>query len=282
MNGIGQGIDYSLILTSFSFMPKRPSTVAFTTDQKTILSADKFGDVYALPLIPHSHAEGPNGVTDSDEPPQGVTEGLRPSDIAPNKPNPKIYVPSANPLTVHTKKNLMALQHQQRMAHQVSQKKTAEFEHELLLGHVSLLTDLACVTIQNSLGPRSYIITSDRDEHIRVSRGIPQTHVIEGYCQGHAQFVSKICILPWRTTRLVSGGGDDYLLSWDWLEGTINQQIDVKGPLNLALESVGLAKSQKIDSNHGNLSNVAVSGIWPFQSKSGRTQLLVTCEGFVC
>lgn len=64
---------------------------------------------------------------------------------------------------------------------------------------------------------REYIITADRDEHIRVSRGIPQAHVIEGYCLGHEEFVSRLCVAPGgREDILISGGGDDYLLVWDW------------------------------------------------------------------
>lgn len=54
------------------------------------------------------------------------------------------------------------------------------FEHKLLLGHVSMLTDIALVVLNG----RNYIITADRDEHIRISRGIPQSHIIEGFCLG--------------------------------------------------------------------------------------------------
>ncbi|KAF9203817.1 tRNA (guanine-N(7)-)-methyltransferase non-catalytic subunit trm82, partial [Haplosporangium sp. Z 27] len=47
-----------------------------------------------------------------------------------------------------------------------------------ILGHVSMATDLA-LTKDNK-----YIITSDRDEHIRVSQ-YPKGHNIETYCLGH-------------------------------------------------------------------------------------------------
>ena len=33
-------------------MPKRPCAIALTADDSQILSADKFGDVYSLPLLP--------------------------------------------------------------------------------------------------------------------------------------------------------------------------------------------------------------------------------------
>ena len=90
-------------------------------------------------------------------------------------------------------------------------KETPRFKHELLLGHVSMLTDIASATV----GSRSYIVTADRDEHIRVSRGIPQAHIIEGFCQGHEEFVSRLCFT--KSRHLVSGGGDAYLYVWDWL-----------------------------------------------------------------
>jgi tRNA (guanine-N(7)-)-methyltransferase subunit TRM82 len=54
----------------------------------------------------------------------------------------------------------------------------------LILGHTSLLT--ACLLAKDEEKGSSYIITSDRDEHIRVS-WYPQGHVIESYCLGSTQ-----------------------------------------------------------------------------------------------
>lgn len=52
---------------------------------------------------------------------------------------------------------------------------------EFLLGHVSLITDIAL--------PKDEIVilTADRDEKIRVSR-FPLAAVIENYCLGHTQY----------------------------------------------------------------------------------------------
>lgn len=49
---------------------------------------------------------------------------------------------------------------------------------DLVLGHASLLT--CCLLTPDE----DFIITSDRDEHIRVS-WYPEGYVIEAYCLGH-------------------------------------------------------------------------------------------------
>ncbi|KAL2017489.1 hypothetical protein VTK56DRAFT_2031 [Thermocarpiscus australiensis] len=198
-------------------MPKRPCALALTRDNRTILSADKFGDVYALPLIP------------SSSPPPSDNTPLPKSRSATPAPGP--LKPQANELTVHTKRNLKALEDQKlsltRKAaqDQQQQQQRPQFEHTLLLGHVSMLTAICVGTERTSDNrEREYIITTDRDEHIRVSRGIPQAHVIEGFCLGHEEFVSRLCIPPGGPRSdgiLISGGGDDDLFVWDWLRGSL-------------------------------------------------------------
>ncbi|PYH50069.1 putative tRNA methyltransferase [Aspergillus saccharolyticus JOP 1030-1] len=195
--------DGSLNQLSERAMPKRPSSIALTSDETTILCADKFGDVHSLPLIPTT-----------DKPA-----------VAP-RPNreAKLSHPAATNLTVHTKGNLRALEQQLLLA---SKKKEdgeersvgPSFEHHLLLGHVSLLTDMVFVSLPSETHKRTYILTADRDEHIRVSRGPPQAHVIETYCLGHTAFISKICVPQYAPEYLISGGGDNYLVVWNWAEG---------------------------------------------------------------
>ncbi|RAL06818.1 putative tRNA methyltransferase [Aspergillus homomorphus CBS 101889] len=189
-------------------MPKRPSSIALTSDETTILCADKFGDVHSLPLIPSS-----------DKPA-----------VAP-RPNreAKLSHPAATDLTVHTKGNLRALEQQLLLAskkkEEGEEKSGPSFEHHLLLGHVSLLTDMVFVSLPSETQKRTYILTADRDEHIRVSRGPPQAHVIENYCLGHTAFISKICVPQYAPEYLISGGGDNYLIVWNWAEGRFLHKV---------------------------------------------------------
>lgn len=266
-------------------MPKRPCAVILTPDQGTILCADKFGDVYSLPLTMLSSQES-NATTSGSHSKPSLDE---------HKSLPK--VPAANSRTVHTQRNQEALRNQLKVPNLVAKKKTLDFRHKLLLGHVSLLTDLACVSlVDETLSPprqRSYILTSDRDEHIRVSRGIPQTHVIEGYCFGHTEFVAKLCIPGWNTKLLISGGGDDFLLVWNWLSRTVLQKVNLKSLVNQFKKEhatrQGGHNANEPSSTVNNLSiseddsqsRVAVSGIWGLQrsTRESKGEVVVTCEG---
>jgi len=220
-------------------MPKRPCAITITDDNNHILCGDKFGDVYALPLLGTDEPIPANQSTAT-----AASSNWRKSEAsaAPDhvevKVEAKAHKPAASELTVHSGRNLRALREQQLRANQHGPKKSkpaTEFEHEVLLGHVSMLTDIAAVRVSTDAEgkgmsvSRTYILTADRDEHIRVSRGQPQAHIIENFCFGHTQFVSKLC-LP-QPEILVSGGGDDCLFIWDWRRGRLLRQLDMRGPL---------------------------------------------------
>ncbi|KAF7370384.1 tRNA (guanine-N(7)-)-methyltransferase non-catalytic subunit TRM82 [Mycena sanguinolenta] len=147
-------------------LPKKPTALAFTRDGQTILSADKFGDIFSY--------------------------GLHPASAPQN----------------------------------VEQKKSSLASHEnpsggkLILGHTSFLTAFL-------LSPdEKFIVTADRDEHIRVS-WYPQGYTIEMYCLGHERFVSAIHIPAFSPTELVSGGGDPMLKIWDWMSGKVKREIPI-------------------------------------------------------
>ncbi|PBK99608.1 WD40 repeat-like protein [Armillaria gallica] len=82
----------------------------------------------------------------------------------------------------------------------------------LILGHTSLLTTFLLSADEK------YIITADRDEHIRVS-WYPQGYCIETFCLGSTKFVSALHIPKSNPSVLISGGGDLELKVWDWLSG---------------------------------------------------------------
>lgn len=264
-------------------MPKRPCAINLTPDDSTILCADKFGDVYSLPLVGQPcEPEAVNGFdTNSTSGPSNHRQKQKP------------FAPSATSLTVHTKRNRDALRQQQKIKSPKAEKKALKFDHELLLGHVSLLTDVACVTLTSpSHKPRNYILTSDRDEHIRISRGIPQAHIIEGYCLGHAQFVTKLCVPPVYPHLLISGGGDGYLKLWDWPAGKILKQLDLKSLVatlrksHLKSRNVPDGSRATMGTEHGldSALNVSVSNIQALEThkeQSGHplVEIIVTCEG---
>ncbi|XP_048007646.1 tRNA (guanine-N(7)-)-methyltransferase non-catalytic subunit wuho [Leguminivora glycinivorella] len=88
-----------------------------------------------------------------------------------------------------------------------------------LLGHLSLLLDV----LQTNDG--KYIITSDRDEKIKVS-SYPNTYNIQTYCLGHKEFVKHIEILPHDENYLTSTSGDGTIKIWDYLNGRLVHTID--------------------------------------------------------
>ncbi|ROT37300.1 hypothetical protein SODALDRAFT_334394 [Sodiomyces alkalinus F11] len=198
-------------------MPKRPNAVLISVDNKTILCGDKFGDVYTLPLLASL---------------DGSTENTLSSRSTPAPSANKAWKPEATNFTVHSQRNLKALEQQRLWAAKADQEAREgihsdrpTFEHNLVIGHVSLLTAMCLAQSEG----RRYIITADRDEHIRVSRYMPQTHVIEGFCLGHKHFVTGLAIPPARPDLLISGGGDDELFVWDWERGRLLGKFDLLG-----------------------------------------------------
>jgi tRNA (guanine-N(7)-)-methyltransferase subunit TRM82 len=105
------------------------------------------------------------------------------------------------------------------------------------LGHTSLLNAFLLSSDEK------YIITADRDEHIRVS-WYPQGYNIEMYCLGHKKFVHCSLATPapgerldrfisaiynpgFAPSELISGGGDPVLKIWDWMTGITKHEFPV-------------------------------------------------------
>ncbi|KAH8154886.1 uncharacterized protein LAJ45_01418 [Morchella importuna] len=231
-------------------MPKRLCAIATADSENTILLADKFGDVYSVPLLP------------------------APEELA-------ALTPTAAVSTVAPTAAQLAKAERDRLA--AEKRKRTEisldlpFTHTLLLGHVSMLVDIASVTVPGpqDTKPRTYVLTADRDEHIRVSR-YPQGHVIEGFCLGHESFVSKLLIPTWDTHTLVSGGGDDFLLVWDWCSRKVLQRIEV-GDLVAGVigRKVAGGKLDQAEAEADRVFKVTVVGLWEVPSLR---QVLVAFE----
>jgi tRNA (guanine-N(7)-)-methyltransferase subunit TRM82 len=236
-------------------MPKRICAVALTKDGKTIVAGDKFGDVYSLPLFPSEEFHLTTIIMDEQHP---VPE----------------FKPSASELTVHTKGNLEALRQQQLQKRVKPKKEGLDFEHKLLLGHVSLLTDLAIAEVAGDHSSRQFILTADRDEHIRVSRGITQAHVIENYCLGHTDFVSRLCVLPWQPTTLLAGSGEPSLKVYDWQRGICSGDLLAQSH---TLDEI--AKHIKDSGQDRSVDRLAVSGIWTKPISDTQGFIMVALEG---
>ncbi|KAF2218082.1 hypothetical protein CERZMDRAFT_108626 [Cercospora zeae-maydis SCOH1-5] len=229
-------------------MPKRPCAIQILPDNETILVADKFGDVYSLPLIETTVED--------------VQTEQRASEPASDAP----FKISASESTVHSQRNRKALAAQMNQKNFTPRKEVLKFEHKLQLGHVSMLTDMKYLTREFQGQQRGYIVTADRDEHIRISRGLPQAHIIEGFCLGHKEFVSKICRVG-TTDLLISGGGDDWLGVWNWETFKLLKKFDLKALLK---EVMGDSETR-----------CAVSGIWSLDVQTGHGTdwaIAVACE----
>jgi tRNA (guanine-N(7)-)-methyltransferase subunit TRM82 len=218
-----------------------------TPEGETIIAADKFGDVYSLPLHMSTDHEA------SVEPKNEATR----------------FQPSATEFTVHTKGNLEALKQQREQKKVNPRKQGPTFEHKLLLGHVSLLTDVAIARIQQDSKQRLFLLSSDRDEHVRISR-YPQAHIIHTYCLGFSDFVSKICIVPGAPSHMVAGSGEPSLKVFDWQQGQLVSQVMLRELLDDPIKD--LFSNLEPDRSSEKL---AVSGIWPF----GHETSMVTKKG---
>ncbi|CRG90375.1 tRNA (guanine-N(7)-)-methyltransferase subunit trm82 [Talaromyces islandicus] len=239
------GSDGVLTQLSARSVPKRPCAISLSFDDNTIFSADKGGDVYGLSFHPSEDGE--------------IRIASRPK---------KVYQPAANAQVVHTKRNLFSLQQQirqqQERKNQGNESKVSlQMKPDALLGHISILTDMAIGAVPSgSSADKShlYLLTADRDEQIRVSRGPPQTHIIEAYCLGHESFITRLCMLTSAPHLLISGGGDDYLLVWDWRIGQPLHKVQI--------------------APEGQQGKATVRGIWEIRIKgSSSVAIIVAFDG---
>lgn len=272
------------LLENKQFMSEEEETVA---NGVVIICGDKFGDVYSLPLI-HNLDD-----TETSTPAPATESAQNGSSAA---PEPERKVPRDTGI-ITTARNKRAARKATEMKSRNSianlQAKELQFKHKLLLGHISLLLDVVPVTIQVELPDgekkwRTWILSADKDEHIRVSR-YPHSYVIEGFCLGHNSYVSKLLVPSFDQQTLISGGGDDYLLRWDWKAKEVLQKLDLKEHVANVLEIVKHNKEKIKESNISGGALVvdsedefqtSVTGLWEFKDEvHKRNQVLVSVEG---
>jgi WD40 repeat protein len=88
-------------------------------------------------------------------------------------------------------------------------------EIKLLMGHLSMLTDLRLTEDER------FLITSDRDEKIRISHWM-NSYNIKSFLLGHKEFVTQVELVDGK--RLLSCSGDAKLILWD-LEANRPEQV---------------------------------------------------------
>lgn len=154
------------------------------------------------------------------------------------------------------------------------------FTHDFVLGHVSMLLSLSTITLpadhpQAAGKEKTWVLTSDRDEHIRITR-YPQSFIIEGFCLGHTQFVKTMLAPSWELTTLISGGGDEYLLVWNWREGKVVEKVDLVTPVVAVLGPEAKIfvpktreKGEAEQEEEEGLFKFAISGLWEVPSMRG-------------
>lgn len=96
-----------------------------------------------------------------------------------------------------------------------------------LLGHMSQVLDVLVPDNER------FIITSDRDEKIRVTNH-PDCHSIETFCLGHGEFVSQLEFVTAKDgkSRLLSLSGDKTLRLWDYETGKEVARKELSHPGN--------------------------------------------------
>jgi tRNA (guanine-N(7)-)-methyltransferase subunit TRM82 len=254
-------------------LPKRIVDLALVDKDNTILCADKFGDVFGLPFFP------PASDSESTEQTTG------PSEVATD--NFKMDIDDRTFESEEQKQRYI----EKQKAHVAREKAAAErrkrlqveynipFAHDFILGHVSMLLCLSTVTLpadhpEAAGKEKTWVLTGDRDEHIRVTR-YPQSYVIDGFCLGHTQFVKTMLTPSWNLTSLISGGGDEFLLVWNWRQGKVLQKVDLVAPVQGALGAETKIFVPKTGDKHeaeqvdDSVFKIAVRGLWEVPAVNG-------------
>lgn len=134
--------------------------------------------------------------------------------------------------------------------------KTFSGESDPLLGHVSMLTGVALA--KNELD-QDVIITTDRDEHIRVSQ-YPKASIIDKFLFGHEAFISSILIPNFDKSLLISGGGDNFINLWNWYKGGQLDRFNLDELIQPYLSELHMAPS-KFQNEAGDLKEYCVAKI---------------------
>ena len=153
-------------------MPKRLSAITFNSCDESILCADKFGDVYAVPI---REDPAPSATKDPESTAPGLpSNGDGRAASLPAAKRRKTSKPAATELTVHSQRNLKALEQQKAQMALREKNQPVDEENEddagtnerrPILGHVSMLTDVVAAEVtwisvaeENGSSDREFIV----------------------------------------------------------------------------------------------------------------------------
>ncbi|KAJ1815654.1 hypothetical protein LPJ75_002293, partial [Coemansia sp. RSA 2598] len=102
---------------------------------------------------------------------------------------------------------------------------------EILLGHVSILCSVGF-----SYSPKSYVLTCDRDEKLRVSK-YPNAYNIQAFGLGHREFVTSVATAAFAPEIAVTGAGDGTVRLWRLETGDLLQTIELDSLMRKYYES---------------------------------------------
>lgn len=197
-----------LTLIKRQVFPKRPCAVSTSIDDKTVVVADKFGDVYTIDIN--------------------------------------------------------------------SEAAIDEKELSPLLGHVSMLSD---VKIAEHNG-KQFILTGDRDEHIKVSN-YPKSYVVKHWLFGHREFVSSLHIPEFNTDLLISGGGDEFICLWNWYKNELLSKVQLRDLVQPFLTDSHLPPERFLTEDSKR--EISISKILTYVNpKSSEKLLIILCENTNC
>ncbi|ODV79721.1 guanine-N(7)--methyltransferase subunit TRM82 [Suhomyces tanzawaensis NRRL Y-17324] len=143
-----------------------------------------------------------------------------------------------------------------------------------ILGHVSMLSDVKFTRFNG----KKFILTGDRDEHIRITN-YPKAYVVKNWLFGHHEFVSTLHIPSYDPSLLISGGGDDYLCLWKWYDNKLLAKIELRDLIAPYLTEAHMPAERFLKPD--SVKEISITKILT-HSVDDKKILLVLCENTNC